>query len=91
MFVVSLSLSLRLCLFLFPCAVNFSNLFRRNSIAPKLLSIYALRVGRDYLVGLLKPLVSNICTTKKNLEVSYLSFCLCASNKLEFYHNALCL
>ena len=49
-----------------------TGLFRRNTIAPKMLSKYALSVGNSYLAELLQPLVTNICNTAKNLEVRYM-------------------
>jgi hypothetical protein len=38
--------------------VGISNLFRRNSFAPKLLALYALSVGSEFLCSLLQPVVS---------------------------------
>jgi len=58
-------------------AADSANLFRRNSIAPKILSKYALTVGDSHLQEVLKPLVENVCHSAKTFEVCIYSAVKC--------------
>lgn len=46
-----------------------NNLFRRNGVAPKILSKFALAVGQEHLEDMLKPLILNVTQSSKTYEI----------------------
>lgn len=58
-------------------------LFRSNSVAMKLVSIYARIVGSDYLVSTLAPIIKEIVSDSQSVEVRHIHTPL--------MHNALCI
>jgi uncharacterized protein (UPF0147 family) len=50
----------------------FTSLFRKNTIAPKLLSKFAMSAGGAFLVDMLQPMVENVCNSSKTFEIDEL-------------------